>query len=133
MSNIDWEALRAAAESARQYAHAPYSNFSVGAAVLTTDGTIFGGSNVENASYGAAICAERSAIVAAVTAGKKNLRALTIVTGANSPTPPCGICRQFISEFAQDLPIKSVTSDGAIADYNLKDLLPHAFDADQLE
>lgn len=133
MVQIDWEPLKLAAIDARSRAYAPYSGFAVGAALLTNDGRIFQGCNVENASYGATICAERGALAAAVVAGERDLVALAIATGADRPTPPCGICRQCLSELVPDLRIRSFTKDGAFADYQLSDLLPDAFDRGQLD
>ena len=133
MSETDWEALKLAAMDARSRAYAPYSGFAVGAALQTKNGRVFQGCNVENASYGAAICAERGALVAAVAAGERDLVALAIVGGAERPTPPCGICRQCLSELAPDLRIRSYTDNGAFTDYELAELLPDAFDRTQLE
>jgi len=133
MGETDWEALKLAAIDARSRAYAPYSGFAVGAALQTQDGRVFQGCNVENASYGATMCAERGALAAAVAAGDRNLVALAIATGAGRPTPPCGICRQCLSELVVDLPIRSFTKDGAFADYELSELLPDAFDRDQLD
>ena len=127
-----WDALRRAAMDARTNAYAPYSGFTVGAAVQTTSGAVFTGCNVENASYGATICAERAALAAAVAAGERELLALVIVSGAKSPTPPCGICRQCLAELAPSLPIRSYT-DHAHAEYDLSSLLPDAFGSDQLD
>ena len=103
----DERALVAAARAVRQHAHAPYSGFKVGAALRRRDGKVFAGCNVENASYGAGICAERAALLQAVAAGTRagELRALAIYTAAATPTPPCGMCLQFLVEFARDLPI----------------------------
>jgi cytidine deaminase len=99
--------LVAHARQARMAAHAPYSGFRVGAAVRLRDGRIFAGCNVENASLGAAICAERSALVQAVTAGAKpgDLQAVAVYTTAGTPTPPCGMCLQCLVEFAGDIPV----------------------------
>jgi cytidine deaminase len=133
MAAIDWEVLKLAAIDARGRAYAPYSDFAVGAALLTHDGRVFQGCNVENASYGATICAERGALAAAVVAGERGLVALAIATGAARPTPPCGICRQCLSELVSDLRIRSFTKDGAFDDYRLSDLLPDAFNRGQLD
>jgi len=127
-----WDALRRAAMDARTNAYAPYSGFTVGAAVQTTSGAVFTGCNVENASYGATICAERAALAAAVAAGERELVALVVASGAKSPTPPCGICRQCLAELAPSLPIRSYTG-GARAEYDLSSLLPDAFGRDQLD
>jgi len=127
-----WDALKRAAISARTHAYAPYSGFTVGAAVQTRSGAVFTGCNVENASYGATICAERAALAAAVAAGERELVALAIASGAKSPTPPCGICRQCLVELAPGLPIRSYAGD-ACAEYDLPSLLPDAFGRDQLD
>jgi cytidine deaminase len=131
MDDGAWQELRRAAASTRGHAYAPYSNFQVGAAVRTKSGRVFVGCNVENASYGATICAERAAVFAAVAAGERDFVALALVTGATEPTPPCGLCRQVLHEHAPDLAIRSFTGEGH-ADYVLSDLLPSAFGADDL-
>jgi cytidine deaminase len=127
-----WNVLRQAAIDARAHAYAPYSGFTVGAAVQTKHGAVFSGCNVENASYGATICAERAALAAAVAAGGRELVALAIASGARSPTPPCGICRQCLAELAPSLSIRSYTG-GVHAEYDLASLLPEAFGRDQLD
>ena len=132
MDESAWDALKGAAIAARTNAYAPYSGFAVGAAIQTKSGAVFAGCNVENASYGATICAERAALAAAVAAGEGELLALVIVSGAKSPTPPCGICRQCLAELAPSLPIRSYTDD-AHAEYDLSSLLPDAFGSDQLD
>lgn len=132
MNERDWELLKRAADEARCNAYAPYSRFAVGAAVRTASGRLFQGCNVENASYGATLCAERAAMAAAVTAGEQELVALVIVTGAERPTPPCGLCRQCLAELAPKLRIRSYTERGE-AHYSLDALLPEAFDASQLD
>jgi cytidine deaminase len=128
MDESAWDTLKAAAMDARANAYAPYSGFTVGAAVRTQSGAVFAGCNVENASYGATICAERAALAAAVAAGERELVALVIASGAKSPTPPCGICRQCVAELAPSLPIRSYDSE-----YDLASLLPDAFGRDQLD
>ena len=126
-----WEALRKAAEGARANAHAPYSGFAVGAALLAADGSVYVGCNVENASYGATLCAERAALAAAVAAGARTLEALAIVSGSPSPIPPCGICRQCLAELAPSLAIRSHAGDEE-AQYSLAELLPDPFGAGHL-
>lgn len=133
MDEIQWDALRRAAREAQKHAYAPYSRFPVGAALLTKSGALVTGCNVENASYGATICAERAALAAAVASGELELRALVIVSGASSPTPPCGICRQCLSELAPNLEIRSYSDDESSAEYSLRELLPTAFGAEQLD
>jgi len=132
-TSIDWDALERAAAKVRENAHAPYSGFRVGAAIQTDDGRIFTGCNVENASYGATLCAERGALAGAVAAGSPHPIALVIVTEAPRPTPPCGLCRQSLIELGPDLQIRSVGRGGVAADHQLSELLPEAFDREQLE
>ena len=132
MDERDWERLKEAAVAARSNAYAPYSQFAVGAAVRTASGAVFVGCNVENASYGATLCAERAAMASAVAAGERDLIAIAIATGADRPTPPCGICRQCLAELAPNLTIRSFAA-GSHDEYSLAELLPNAFDASQLE
>lgn len=134
LSTIDWDQLVAAAREAREHAYAPYSNFTVGAAVLGESGHIYAGCNVENASFGLTICAERNAIAAMVAAGERSLRALAVVTGMAQPVPPCGACRQVIAEFADDCPVYLVSAaPGTLArTTTLAKLLPEGFRASML-
>jgi cytidine deaminase len=126
------EALRAAAVAAMQKAYAPYSQFRVGAALMAKNGTIYAGCNVENSSYPAGSCAERNAIGAAVNAGQQEFIELVIVTEADAPTPPCGLCRQALVEFAPTLSITSYGALGSSAQWNLADLLPSPFTGQSL-
>jgi cytidine deaminase len=120
-------ALVAAARRARRRAHAPYSGFEVGAAVWA-GGEIHVGANVENASYGLTLCAERVAVAAAVTAGARRLEAAAIASGTAEPTPPCGACLQTLAEFAgPGLPVVLVGARGARVETTLGALLPRAF------
>lgn len=121
------DALVAAASAAMERAYAPYSDFRVGAALLTPDGDIVAGCNVENSSFPAGGCAERGALFAAVAAGRRRFAHLMIVTEAEDPTPPCGMCRQALVEFAPALEITSVTVGGAEAKWSLAELLPSPF------
>ena len=125
-----WQLLRERAAAAMEQAYAPYSDFRVGAALLAADGTVVEGCNVENASYPAGICAERVAVGAAVARGLRDFQALAIATEAETPTPPCGICRQVLMEFAPNLPVLSVTRGGAEARWTMSEsaarcLYPH--------
>ena len=123
----DWNRLVDRARAVMLNAYAPYSDFLVGAALQTADGMIFEGCNVENAAYPSGMCAERAAIAAAVSHGSRQFTALVISTLAEVPTPPCGMCRQVLEEFAPDLPVLSVTSSGAEARWTMSELLPAAF------
>ncbi len=118
--------LRDAAEAAKLRAYAPYSNFRVGAALETEGGTIVSGCNVENSSSGLTICAERSAVVAAIGAGHTAFRRLALVSDSPQPVTPCGACRQVLHEFAPELEIESWAGD-QVARWTIAELLPHAF------
>jgi cytidine deaminase len=115
-----------AARRARVNAYAPYSKFLVGAAVLA-GGEVFTGVNVENAAYPIGVCAERMAIGAALTAGKRDIAAVAVVGSSADPTPPCGGCRQFISEFGPDIVVVAESRDGRRAEWRIAELLPDAF------
>jgi len=116
-----------AAMQARDNAHAPYSNFKVGAAILTGEGNVYSACNVENASYGGSICAERNAIAQAVAAGEKDFVQLAIVTQSDPPAAPCGLCRQVLVEFCDDLPILLCNLKGGLIRTTLQDLQPLPF------
>lgn len=127
-NDAEWDPLLQAAWQAWGRAYAPYSRFQVGAALLCRDGSVHVGCNVENASYGGTICAERTAICAAAAQGMRpnDILALVVVTEADSLTPPCGLCRQVIAEFAEDLPILLANRQER-ALHDISSLLPHAF------
>jgi cytidine deaminase len=122
-----------AARLARERAFAPYSGFRVGAALEATDGRIVAGCNVESASYGLTICAERVALVKAVSDGITSFRRVAVVTDADDLTPPCGACRQLLWEFAPDAEVVLANLRGKVAVYRVAELLPHGFDARQLK
>ena len=125
--------LRERAFAAMERAYAPYSNFRVGAALLASDGSITEGCNVENAAYPAGICAERAAVVAAVARGNRSFETVVIATEAEEATPPCGICRQVLVEFAPHLLVVSVTRTGREARWTMDELLPKAFTPHSLD
>jgi cytidine deaminase len=127
VSAVDWTALKAAALDVQARAYVPYSNYRVGAALLTTNGEIIAGCNVENATFGATCCAERSAVFSAVAQGHREFRAVAVVTNGEDPGTPCGICRQVLAEFGSDLDVLCFTPEGAEARYRLSELLPYAF------
>jgi len=126
------EKLIAAARQAREHAHAPFSEFRVGAAVRTKSGRIFGGCNVENASYGLTICAERVAIFKAISEGEREFSAIAVVTDADQLTPPCGACRQIIWEFCGDVPVILANLNGKVEHDRSSKLLPRPFDSSNL-
>src|SRR6478752_4127274 len=121
------EAVVQAAIDVRQRAHAKYSQFLVGAAILAADGRIYAGCNVENSSYGLTICAERAAVFNAIAAGQREFQLLAIATAGGGT--PCGACRQVLVEFAPELPILriDINQPNAIVEVNLRELLPQAF------
>jgi cytidine deaminase len=132
ISDQDREALVAAADEARDRAYAPYSGFQVGAALLTDDGSRFTGANVENASYGLSMCAERTAVFHAVAQGVRRLQAVAVVASNDEPTWPCGACRQVLYEFGPDLTVISEGKGGRREERRLGELLPEAFGANDL-
>jgi len=127
--------LVAAARQAAGHAYCPYSRFPVGAAVLTDGDEIFSGCNVENASYGLTICAERNAIFQAVASMRERptIRAVVVFTPTEEPTAPCGACRQVINEFGLDVVVISVCNGSNVMVHRLCELLPHAFGPGNLE
>ena len=124
---IDWAGLRAAATAAAGRAYAPYSRLRVGAAGQTADGRVVTGCNVENASYGLTMCAERSAIFQAVAKGHRQFKAIVVVTPTAQPTPPCGACRQVINEFSPEAEVFSFGRDNTAERFQMSELLPRAF------
>jgi cytidine deaminase len=107
-----WDRLAQEALAARRKAYAPYSRFKVGASLLTTEGEFIRGCNVENASFGLCLCAERNALSTAIAAGKRQFAAMAIATGGSPPSPPCGMCLQFMAEFCEDLDLLLVNPSG---------------------
>jgi cytidine deaminase len=122
------EALVAAARAARENAVATYSHFKVGAALETGDGTIITGCNVENATYGLTVCAERVAMFKALSEGHRTFRRVVVVADTAAPTPPCGACRQILWEFGGDLEVTMANLTAVTATMQLKDLFPLPFD-----
>jgi cytidine deaminase len=123
-------ALRA--REARRSSVSPYSRFRVGAALLCSSGRVYTGCNVENSSYGLTICAERTALVKAVSEGERRFTALAIVSDSPDPTPPCGACRQVIMELAGDIDIILIGKHRKVRTFRMSELLPHAFSKDNI-
>ena len=125
----EYDALIAAATQARENAHAPYSNFRVGAALRAKSGRVFTGCNVENATLGLTCCAERTAIFKAVSEGERGFEAIAVVADTDTLTPPCGACRQIIWEFCGDVPVIMANLKGKVLQESMAKLLPRAFDS----
>jgi len=121
--------LVGAARAARERAFAPYSKFKVGAALETADGAIVTGCNIENSTYGLTVCAERVAVLKAVSEGVREFRRIAVVADTEDPTPPCGPCRQILWEFCGDIDVILANLTRETGRYRLKDLLPLPFDA----
>ena len=124
----DRDRLVAAARAARENAVARFSGFKVGAALLTADGTVVTGCNIENATYGLTLCAERVAMFTALAAGHRRFTRIAVVADTDAPTPPCGACRQILWEFAGDLDVVLANLRRETGHYKLSDLLPLPFD-----
>ena len=125
------DALVEAARAVQQRAYAPYSRFRVGCALEADDGRVFVGCNVENASYGLTICAERAAVCAAIAAGARQLRRAVVATDVDPPAAPCGACRQVLSEFGLGLRVDGVGPASSVS-WTMAELLPAAFGPEQL-
>lgn len=126
-SHIDWDLLLQAARTAREGAYAPYSQYRVGAALLGDDGRIYAAGNVENGIPALSVCAERNAVSRAVNAGVTTFRALAVITASTPPASPCGLCRQTLAEFVDDLPILRTNLQGERTETTLADLFPQPF------
>ena len=128
----EYDALISVAKLARENAHAKFSNFKVGAALRTTAGKIFGGCNVENATYGLTVCAERVTIFKAISEGERRFDAIAVVTDTDALTPPCGACRQLIWEFCGDVPVILSNLKGKTETIPMRTLFPKPFDSSNL-
>lgn len=127
------EQLLEEAKVARTYAYVPYSDFAVGAALLTEDGKIYRGCNIENAAYGMANCAERTALFKAVSEGDKNFEMIAVIADSDRPVPPCGACRQVMAELCPpDMKVILTNLNGDILETTVKELLPGAFKAEDM-
>ena len=125
----DYDGIVAVAKSARENAHAKFSNFKVGAGLRAASGKIYGGCNVENATYGLTVCAERVAIFKAISEGERKFDAIAVVTDTDTLTPPCGACRQIIWEFCGDVPVVMSNLQGKTDVVRMSELFPKPFDA----
>ncbi len=130
LTDAQIQTLIAEAQAAMAEAHATYSNFTVGAAILMEDGSIVRGANIENASFGATICAERSAIASALSQGKRGIKAVAVTNATDTKITPCGICRQVLYEYGTDIPVICTNQAGEYMIHTISDLLPHAFTLD---
>ena len=132
MPHTDQELIDAATK-VRENSYAPFSKFKVGSALETDDGEIIVGSNVESASYGLTVCAERVAVWNAISHGKRKIKKIAVVADTEKLTPPCGVCRQIIWEFGGDIPVIFANLRGQVETVQMRDLLPRAFDTKFLE
>lgn len=121
------DSLIAVAREARDRAIAPYSGFRVGAALETTDGRAITGCNIENATFGLTVCAERVALLTALAAGDREFRTIVVVSQSREPVTPCGPCRQLLWEYCGDIDVVAASTAGAVSRYRLSELLPHPF------
>jgi cytidine deaminase len=128
----DFDGILAVATAARENAHAKFSNFKVGAGLRAASGKIYGGCNVENATYGLTVCAERVAIFKAISEGERKFDAIAVVTDTDTLTPPCGACRQIIWEFCGDVPVVMSNLQGKTEVVRMAELFPKPFDAGNL-
>jgi len=133
MSKTVQDGLIDAARDVRENASAQYSNFRVGAALEADDGTVYTGCNVESATYGLTVCAERVAIWKAVSNGERRFKRIAVVADTETLTPPCGACRQIIWEFCGDVPVILSNLNGKAETVQMSQLLPRAFDSDFLK
>jgi len=124
---VEWQELIDRALEARKRAYVPYSSFPVGAALLTKDGKLYTGCNIENASYSLSTCAERTALIKAVDAGERDFSAIAVVADIEGGCPPCGACRQIIYEFAPDIKVIMANLKNEVVEITLKELLPRSF------
>ncbi|MGE5835848.1 MAG: cytidine deaminase [Acidobacteriota bacterium] len=129
----DSDHLVAVAREARERAVAPFSNFKVGAALLAQGGRVYGGCNVENASYGLTVCAERVALLKALSEGERVFEMIAVVADTADPTPPCGACRQLLWEYCGDIPVVLANLQKISGRHQMRDLLPLPFDARLLD
>ena len=129
----DSDHLVAVAREARERAVAPFSNFKVGAALLAKGGRVYGGCNVENASYGLTVCAERVALLKALSEGERVFEMIAVVADTADPTPPCGACRQLLWEYCGDIPVVLANLQTVTGRHQMRDLLPLPFDARLLD
>jgi len=133
VSSNDWATLTEAAKAASERAYSPYSKFRVGAALLTGDRRIYSGCNVENASYGLTVCAERSTVFHAVAEGMTSIRALVVYTPTGKPTAPCGACRQVLNEFGATAQVRCVCDGPDMIERAVSEMLPLAFGPSDLK
>lgn len=132
MADVDWRGLLGMARTARGRAYVPYSRYPVGAALLCGSGKVYPGCNIENAAYSVCMCAERTALSAAIAAGEREFVALVVVADSARPVPPCGMCRQALVEFAPDMPILLANLEGDERRTTPHDLLPDNFSASDI-
>ncbi|MQL54751.1 cytidine deaminase [Acidianus ambivalens] len=126
-TDLSDEKLLEIAKNATRNSYAPYSDLHVGAAIVTEDGKIFTGTNIENSSYGLSICAERVAVFNAVSNGYRKFKKIAVITSDGKGIMPCGACRQVLAEFSENMEVITLDKDGNVIRFKLNDLLPHAF------